>query len=65
MPTISAKRFFGKLVCPSVCKKNLITYIYGHVCLLNHHKIHQTSLLTTWDSEGLPLDPLRSCSHTP
>ena len=31
----------------------------------NHRKTHQTSMLTPYDPEGLPFDPLESCQPTP
>ena len=38
---------------------------YWHICLLNHQKTHQTSLLTHWDPGGPPFNPLGPWRPTP
>ena len=44
-------------VCPSMLKI-WITYIYRHICLMNHQKTHQTNPMAPWNPLDAPLDPL-------
>ena len=34
------------------------SHIYRLICLMNHLKTHQTSLMAPWDPLNAPLDPL-------
>ena len=51
------------LVSPSVRplvrpQEKFGSHIYRLICLMNHLKTHQTSLMAPWDPLNAPLDPL-------
>ena len=55
----SVLSFFRSFVCP----QEKSDHLYMGICLLNHQKTHQTSLLTPWDPAGLHLDSTGASMH--